>query len=107
MASRSAVPFWSLLSPLLLGLTLTLLISCKPASWVSGESSANQSHETPPPPLPPRRQAIWKDFDSERSLSAAQAILGFGNRIAGRTALDPVRGYLKSNLVAAGWEVTE
>jgi Peptidase family M28 len=107
MASRSAVPFWSLLSPLLLGFTLTLLISCKPVSQGSGEPSANQSTGTPTPPLPPRRQAIWKDFDSERSLSTAQAILNFGNRIAGSTALDQVRAYLKSNLVTAGWEVTE
>ena len=108
MASRSAVPFRSLLSPLLVGLTLTLFISCKPVNLGSGQSSANQSPgTTPTPPLPPRRQASWKDFDSERSMSAAQAILGFGNRIAGSTALDQVRGYLKSNLVSAGWEVTE
>ena len=107
MASRSAVPFRSLLSPLLLGFTLTLLISCKPVSLGSGEPSTNQSPGTPTPPLPPRRQAIWKDFDSERSLSTAQAILNFGNRIAGSTALDQVRAYLKSNLVTAGWEVTE
>ena len=107
MASRSAVPFRSLLSPLLLGVTLTLLISCKPVSLGPGEPSANQSPGTPTPPLPPRRQAIWKDFDSERSLSTAQAILNFGNRIAGSTAIDQVRGYLKSNLVTAGWEVTE
>jgi Zn-dependent M28 family amino/carboxypeptidase len=33
--------------------------------------------------------------------------LGFGNRIAGSEALDKVRVYLKSNLVTAGWEVTE
>ena len=33
--------------------------------------------------------------------------MGFGNRIAGSEALDKVRGYLKSNLVTAGWEVTE
>jgi Zn-dependent M28 family amino/carboxypeptidase len=33
--------------------------------------------------------------------------LGFGNRIAGSEALDKVRGYLKNNLVTAGWEVTE
>jgi glutaminyl-peptide cyclotransferase len=92
---------------LLVGLTLILVVSCKPASLGSGEPSANQSVATPTPPLPPRRQAIWKDFDSERSLAAAQAILGFGNRIAGSEALDKVRGYLKSNLVTAGWEVTE
>jgi hypothetical protein len=107
MASRSAIPFRSLLFPLLLGFTLTLLISCKPASQGSGETLTNQSSSTPTPPLPPRRQAIWKDFDSERSLSTAQAILNFGNRIAGSTALDQVRSYLKSNLAAAGWEVTE
>jgi hypothetical protein len=107
MASRSAVPFWLLLSPLLVGFTLTLLISCKPVSIGSGEASTNQSPGTPTPPLPPRRQAIWKDFDSERSLSTAQAVLNFGNRIAGSTALDQVRAYLKSNLVTAGWEVTE
>jgi Peptidase family M28 len=107
MASRSAIPFRSLLCSLLLGFTLTLLISCKPVSLGPGEPSANQSPGTPTPPLPPRRQAIWKDFDSERSLSTAQAILNFGNRIAGSTAIDQVRGYLKSNLVTAGWEVTE
>jgi glutaminyl-peptide cyclotransferase len=107
MASRSAALFRLFLSPLLVGLTLILVVSCKPASLGSGEPSANQSVATPTPPLPPRRQAIWKDFDSERSLAAAQAILGFGNRIAGSEALDKVRGYLKSNLVTAGWEVTE
>ena len=107
MASRSAALFRLFLSPLLVGLTLILVVSCKPVSLGSGEPSANQSVATPTPPLPPRRQAIWKDFDSERSLAAAQAILGFGNRIAGSEALDKVRGYLKSNLVTAGWEVTE
>jgi glutaminyl-peptide cyclotransferase len=104
MASRSAVLFRSLLSPLLLGLALTLIISCKPVSSGSGEPSANQK---PTPALPPRRQAIWKDFDSEHSLAAAQAILSFGNRIAGSEALDKVRDYLKSNLANAGWEVTD
>ena len=107
MASRSAALFRFFLSPLLVGLTLILVVSCKPVSLGSGEPSANQSVATPTPPLPPRRQAIWKDFDSGRSLAAAQAILGFGNRIAGSEALDKVRGYLKSNLVTAGWEVTE
>ena len=107
MASHSAALFRLFLSRLLVGLTLILVVSCKPVSLGSGESSANQSVATPTPPLPPRRQAIWKDFDSERSLAAAQAILGFGNRIAGSEALDKVRGYLKSNLVTAGWEVTE
>ena len=107
MASHSAALFRLFLSPLLVGLTLILVVSCKPVSLGSGEPSANQSVATPTPPLPPRRQAIWKDFDSERSLAAAQAILGFGNRIAGSEALDKVRGYLKSNLVTAGWEVTE
>jgi hypothetical protein len=104
MASRSAVSFRSLLSLLLLGLDLTLLISCKP---VSLGPSADQSSGTPTPPLPPRREAIWRDFNSERSMSSAQAILDFGNRIAGSDALDQVRGYLKSNLATAGWEVTE
>jgi glutaminyl-peptide cyclotransferase len=107
MASHSAALFRLFLSPLLVGLTLILVVSCKPVSLGSGEPSANQSVATPTPPLPPRRQAIWKDFDSERSLAAAQAILGFGNRIAGSEALDKVRGYLKNNLVTAGWEVTE
>jgi hypothetical protein len=107
MAARSAIPFRSLLFPLLLGLPLALLISCKPASQGSGGTSKNQSSSTPTPPLPPRRQTIWKDFDSERSLSTAQAILNFGNRIAGSTATDQVRSYLKSNLAGAGWEVTE
>src|ERR1700733_4108172 len=107
MASRRAALFRLFLSPLLVGLTLILVVSCKPVSLRSGEPSANQSAATPTPPLPPRRPAIWKDFDSERSLATAQAILGFGNRIAGSEALDKVRGYLKSNLVTAGWEVTE
>ena len=107
MASHSAALFRLFLSPLLVGLTLILVVSCKPVSLGSGEPSANQSAATPTPPLPPRRPAIWKDFDSERSLATAQAILGFGNRIAGSEALDKVRGYLKSNLVTAGWEVTE
>jgi glutaminyl-peptide cyclotransferase len=107
MASRRPVSFCWFLPPLLLGLTLTLAISCKPVSQGSGQPSANQSPGKPTPPLPPRRQAIWKDFDGERSLTGAQAILALGNRIAGSDALDKVRGYLKSNLVTAGWEVTE
>jgi glutaminyl-peptide cyclotransferase len=107
MASRRVVLFSWFLSPLLLGLTLTLFISCKPVSQGSGDHSSNQSSEKPTPPLPPRRQAIWKDFNSERSLATAQAILAFGNRIAGSDALDKVRGYLKTELAAAGWEVTE
>jgi Peptidase family M28 len=107
MASRCAVIRRFFLSSLLLGFALTLAISCKPVSQGSGESSANQPTASPTPPLPPRRPSIWKDFDSDRSLASAQAILGYGNRIAGSEALDKVRIYLKNELLAAGWEATE
>lgn len=107
MASHRAVLFRILLCPLLLGWTVTLIVSCKPVSLGSGEPSANQSSATPTPPLPPRRQTIWKDFDSERSMASAQAILSFGNRIAGSETLDKVRDYLKSNLATAGWDISE
>jgi glutaminyl-peptide cyclotransferase len=108
MASRSAVPLRLLLSALLGMAALLLVISCKPVSLGSGEPSANQSPTAQPtPPLPPRRQAIWKDFNSERSMQSAQAILAFGNRIAGSETLDKVRAYLKTNLTTAGWDVTE
>ena len=92
---------------LLLGFALTLAISCKPVSQGSGETSTNQPKSTPTPPLPPRRPSIWNDFDSDRSLVSAQAILGAGNRIAGSEALDKVRAYLKNELVGSGWETTE
>jgi|GEM_PF-1201280 len=107
MASRRAVPFHWFLTLFILGLTLTLFNSCKPVSLGSGEPSTNQSPEKPTPPLPPRREAIWKDFDSERALATAQSILALGNRIAGSEALDKVRGYLKSSLATAGWQVAD
>jgi glutaminyl-peptide cyclotransferase len=107
MASRSAVILRRLLFSLPLGFALILAISCKPVSLGSGEPSANQPSATPTPPLPPRRPTIWKDFDGNRSLASAQAILGYGNRIAGSEALDKVRTYLKNELATAGWETTE
>src|SRR5258708_37225509 len=107
MASRSAVIRRLFLSWLLLAFALTLAISCKPVSQGSGETSTNQPTPAPTPPLPPRRPTIWKDFDGDRSLASAQAILGYGNRIAGSEALDKVRTYLKNELATAGWETTE
>ena len=107
MASRSAVILRRLLFSLPFGFTLILAISCKPVSLGSGEPSANQPSATPTPPLPPRRPTVWKDFDGDRSLASAQAILGYGNRIAGSEALDKVRTYLKNELAAASWETTE
>jgi glutaminyl-peptide cyclotransferase len=107
MASHRAVLFRILLCPLLLAWTVILISSCKRVSLGAGEPSDNRSSPTPTPPLPPRRQTIWKDFDSARSMASAQAILSFGNRIAGSEALDKVRDYLKSNLGTAGWDVAE
>jgi hypothetical protein len=107
MASRSAVIRRLFLSWLLLAFALTLAISCKPVSQGSGETSTNQPTPAPTPPLPPRRPSIWKDFDSDRSLASAQAILGYGNRIAASEALDKVRTYLKSELLSNGWGATE
>ena len=107
MASRSAVTLRRLLFSLPLGFALILTISCKPVSLGSGEPSVNQPSATPTPPLPPRRPTIWKDFDGDHSLASAQAILSYGNRIAGSEALDKVRTYLKNELATAGWETTE
>src|SRR5258708_8029212 len=99
MASRSAVIRRLFLSWLLLAFALTLAISCKPVSQGSGETSTNQPTPSPTPPLPPRRPSIWKDFDSDRSLSSAQAILGYGNPIAGSEPLDKFPTSLKTNLL--------
>jgi glutaminyl-peptide cyclotransferase len=108
MGYRSAVLLRSALSWLVLGWTLTLVISCKPVTLGSGQASASPSPATTQtPPLPPRRETIWKDFDSQRSLASAQTILSYGNRIAASDALDKVRAYLKNDLVSAGWEVTD
>jgi Zn-dependent M28 family amino/carboxypeptidase len=101
MGFRSAVRLRSLLSLLVLGWALMLVFSCKPVKLGSGEGSPTT------PPLPPRRETIWKDFDSHRSIEAAQTILSYGNRIASSEALDKVRTYLKKELAASGWEVTE
>ena len=107
MGFRSAaLPSFRLFFLVLFGLPVALLISCKPASQSSGDNSAGQPTATPTPPLPPRREAIWKDFDAQRSLQTAQSILGYGNRVAGSNVLDKVRAYLQKNLVNAGWEVT-
>jgi hypothetical protein len=91
---------------LLLG-SLATVVSCKPAAQTAGEGSQGQPSASPTPPLPPRRETIWKDFDSEHSLETAQAILGLGNRIAGSDALNAVRAYIKKELVNTGWEVIE
>jgi Peptidase family M28 len=94
-----------LLFLLLLG-SLATVVSCKPAQ-ISGDGSHDQPTSSPTPPLPPRRETIWKDFDGEHSLEMAQAILGLGNRIAGSDAVNAVRAYLKKELVNTGWEVAE
>ena len=108
MGSRSAVLLRLALPCLMVGWVMTLLISCKPVTLGSGQASpAPSPAATQTPPLPPRRVTIWKDFNSQRSLESAQTILSYGNRIAASDSLDKVRVYLKQELTAVGWEVTE
>jgi glutaminyl-peptide cyclotransferase len=88
-----------------------LLCSCekKPETENSNQSpSAGQTlAASPTPPLPPRRKAIWNDFNGERALDTAKAILRFGQRISGSESLKQVRPYIIGELKRSGWQAEE
>jgi hypothetical protein len=87
------------------------LCSCnkKPETEKSNQSpGASQIlAASPTPPLPPRRKAIWNDFDGERALDTAKAILRFGQRISGAESLNQVRPYIIGELKRSGWQAEE
>jgi peptidase M28-like protein len=91
--------------------TIWLLCSCekKPEKENSTQSpGAGQTlAASPTPPLPPRRKAIWNDFNGERALDTAKAILRFGQRISGSESLNQVRPYIIGELKRSGWQAEE
>jgi glutaminyl-peptide cyclotransferase len=88
-----------------------LLCSCekKPETEKSIQSpGAGQTvAASPTPPLPPRRTAIWNDFNGERALDTAKAILRFGQRISGTESLNQLRPYIIGELKRSGWQAEE
>jgi hypothetical protein len=88
-----------------------LLCSCekKPETETSSQSpSAGQTlAASPTPPLPSRRKEIWNDFNGERALDTAKAILRFGQRISGTELLNQVRPYIIGELKRSGWQTEE
>jgi glutaminyl-peptide cyclotransferase len=91
--------------------SIWLLCACekKPDTEKSNQSpGAGQTlAASPTAPLPPRRQAIWNDFNGERALDTAKAILRFGQRISGTESLNQVRAYIIGELKRSGWQAEE
>src|ERR1700730_7485191 len=92
-------------------LATCFLCSCekKPETETSNQSPG--ASQTPPaaptPPLPPRRKAIWNDFNGERALDTAKTILRFGQRISGTEPLNQLRPYIIEELKRSGWQAEE
>src|SRR5258705_10584341 len=95
---------------LLFAVSILFLCSCekKPETETSNQSpGAGQTPSSPTPPLPPRRKAIWNDFNGERALDTARAILRFGQRISGTEPLNQLRPYMIGELKRSGWQAEE
>ncbi len=58
-------------------------------------------------PSASRYGAPWKEFSGEKALAHVQALVDFGPRPPESAALSKARTYLRKNLEAYGWEVTE
>jgi glutaminyl-peptide cyclotransferase len=88
-----------------------LLCSCQKKPETENPSQSPGAGQTlvasPTPPLPPRRKVIWNDFNGERALDTAKAILRFGQRISGTESLKQVRPYIIEELKRSGWQAEE
>ena len=51
------------------------------------------------------QKKIWEDFSGDKALAHVQAMVDFGPRPPGSEAIEKTRGYLVSQLEAAGWKV--
>src|SRR5260221_5184915 len=95
---------------LLFAVIILFLCSCekKPETETSNQSpGTGQTPSSPTPPLPPRRKAIWNDFNGERALDTARAILRFGQSISGTEPLNQLRPYIIRGIKRSGWQADE
>lgn len=87
------------------------LCSCEKKSDTETSNQSPGTGQTQPaaptPPLPPRRKAIWNDFNGERALDTAKTILRFGQRISGTEPLNQLRPYVIEELKRSGWQAEE
>jgi len=87
------------------------LCSCEKQPEAEKSNQSPGAGQTPPaaptPPLPPRRNAIWNDFNGERALDTAKTILRFGQRISGTEPLNQLRPYIVEELKRSGWQAEE
>lgn len=51
------------------------------------------------------RAELWKEFSGARALAHVEKLVAFGPRPSGSAALEQSRGYLQTQLQAAGWTV--
>jgi hypothetical protein len=89
----------------LFAVAIWFLCSCekKPENEESTQSpGAKQT-----PAIPPRQNAIWKEFNGERALDTAKTILRFGQRISGTEPLNQLRPYIIEELKRSGWQAEE
>ena len=49
----------------------------------------------------------WQEFSGQNALAHVQALVDLGPRPAASAALEKARGYIRQNLEASGWTVTE
>ena len=98
-------------STLLLAVIILFLCSCEKKPETEKSNQSPGAGQTPPssptPPLPPHRKAIWNDFNAERALDTARAILRFGQRISGTEPLNQLRPYIIEELKRSGWQAEE
>jgi len=86
----------------------SFLCSCEKKPQAEQSPGPTQTPQlSPTPPLPPRRATIWKDFDGQRALDTAKAILRFGQRISGTEPINQLRPYISEELERSGWRTEE
>jgi glutaminyl-peptide cyclotransferase len=111
--ARRGFQFFSLTAPVfaIFAATIYFLCSCQKKSETEESNQSPTAGQTPQasatPPLPPRRNAIWKDFNGERALDTAKSILRFGQRISGTEPLNQLRSYISEELKRSGWQAEE
>jgi hypothetical protein len=95
----------------LFAVIILFVCSCEKKSETEESNRSPGAGQTPlaspTPPLPPRRDSIWKDFNGERALDTAKAILRFGQRISGSEPLNQLRPYIVAELKRSGWQAEE
>lgn len=89
----------------LFAVAIWFLCSCEKKPENEGSNQSPEAKQTPS--VPPRQNAIWKEFNGERAFDTAKTILRFGQRISGTEPLNQLRPYITGELKRSGWQAEE